>query len=289
MELGRTIRVQAHDDGVNAWETARMSPARSLAGAIAGYADYRERTGEFTVRRELPHPDGVLIFNLGPPIAITGGDGAVLRVGPGEAFAAGAHLRPALSQSDGAQAGVHVYLPLTTLRRLLGVPMSELADRAVSLDSACGAEARGLGPRLAECADREARATLLDEALAHRLSQAAPLDRRLARGLDALRAWPGRDVAEIARDVGWSAKHFRARMQDAAGVGPRCFRRLLRFQSLLAAVGRAGEAPDWAGLALDAGYCDQAHMIREFREFSGLTPRTYLARILPDGGGLAEA
>lgn len=289
MELRRTIRVQAHDDGLNAWETARMTPTPALRGIVAGYADYRERTGGFTTRRELPHAEGVLIFNLGAPIAITGGDGSVLPLGPGEGFAAGAHLRPALSQSGGAQAGIHVFLTLATLRRLLGVPMSELVDRVVSLETAFGAEARSLGTRLAECPDREARATVLDEALARRLARAAPLDRRQMHGLAALRARPDRDVAEIAREIGWSCKHFRARIQDAVGVGPRCYRRLIRFQSLTAAIARAGAAPDWAALALDAGYSDQAHMIRDFKEFSGLTPRCYLARSLPDGGGLMEA
>lgn len=296
MELRRTISVQARDDGLNAWERARMSAAPALEGSIDGYADYRQRTGGFTTRRELPHAGGVLIFNLGAPIAITGGDGRVLRLGPGEAFVAGAHLRPALSHSGGAQAGVHVHLPLATLRRLLGVPMSELVDRTVALEALLGAEARDVGARLAECRDREARAAVLDEALAHLLARAAPLDVRQRRGLAALRARPDLDVAEIAREVGWSCKHFRERIQDAVGVGPRCYRRLLRFQSLTAAIAQAGAqagaapgaAPGWAELALDAGYCDQAHMIREFREFSGLTPGSYLARRLPDGG-LVEA
>lgn len=288
MELNRTIRVQAHDDGLNAWEMARISPAPALSGLIAGYLDYSERTSAFTTRRELPHPEGVLIVNLGEPIAITGGDGAVLALGPGEAFAAGAHLRPALSHSSGAQAGIHVFLPLATLRRLLGFPMNELVDRVIPLEAVLGAEARDLGARLVETPDRKTRATVLDEALARRLANAATLDRQQLQGLAALRTRPECDIAEIARDIGWSGKHFRARIQDAVGVGPRAYRRLLRFHSLTKAIAHAG-APDWAALALDVGYYDQAHMIREFREFSGLTPRTYLARSLPDGGGLAEA
>ena len=78
-------------------------------------------------------------------------------------------------------------------------------------------------------------------------------------------------------------------MKDAIGVGPRSFRRLLRFQKLTGMIGRHTGALEWAGLALDAGYCDQPHMIREFREFSGITPEVYRARSLPAGGGLVEA
>ena len=288
MTLNRTIRVQAHDDGRNAWEMARIAPPPALRGLIAGYADYWERTADFSTRRELPHAEAVLIVNLGAPIAITGGDGAALRLQPGEAFAAGAHLRPALSHSDGAQAGMHVFLPLATLRRLLGVPMVELVDRVVPLDAVLGAEARDLGARLCEALGRTSRAALLDDALTRRLGRARTLDRRQLYCLEMLRARPACGIAEIARDLGWSRKHFAARVQDAVGVGPRCFRRLLRFQSLTAAIAQTSGAPNWAMLALDAGYYDQPHMIREFREFSGLTPREYLARSLPDGGGLVE-
>lgn len=37
-------------------------------------------------------------------------------------------------------------------------------------------------------------------------------------------------------------------------------------------------APDWARIAVDCGYFDQSHLIRDFLEFSGLTPADYLRR-----------
>ena len=165
--------------------------------------------------------------------------------------------------------------------------MHELADRVVPLHALLGGEASELGARLLDSRDREARAAVLDEALSRRLARTAPLDRRQLHALQLLRTHPERDIADIASEVGWSGKHLRARLRDAVGVGPRCYRRLLRFHALTRTVSAASRAPDWVGLALDAGYYDQAHMIREFREFSGLTPGTYLARSLPDGGGLA--
>src|SRR5947208_7298518 len=129
----RAIKVQQHDDGVNAWQNARVTAPPEFGNEIYGYSDYWERTGGFTTRRELPHAEGVLIVNLGATIAITGGDGTALRLRAGEAFAAGAHLRAALSHSEGTQAGMHVFLPLAALRRLLGIPMDRLVDRVVAL------------------------------------------------------------------------------------------------------------------------------------------------------------
>ncbi len=184
---------------------------------------------------------------------------------------------------------MHVFLPLPSLRRLIGVPMDELADRVVTLDALLGRDARILGDALCDARDHGARIALLDRALGSRLSSSPGLDRRQSRALDLLRARPEWDIARIADEIGWSRKHLANRVRDAIGVGPRAFRRLLRFQTLVGLIGAEGRGPDWAGLAHDAGYCDQSHMIREFGEFSGLSPTAYLARSLPDGGGLVEA
>jgi len=135
MAYDRVLSVREHDDGANSWRMAEVSAPPELRNEIYGYSDYRERTGGFTVRRELPHAEGVLIVNLGAPIAITGGDGRMLQLKAGDSFAAGAHLRPALSHSEGSQAGMHVFLPLATLRRLLAMPMDRLVDRVIPLDT----------------------------------------------------------------------------------------------------------------------------------------------------------
>jgi AraC-like DNA-binding protein len=289
LDSERAIQIEAHDDGVNAWRTARMKPSAGLAQDIYGYSDYRERTGGFTTRRELPHAEGVLIINLGEPIAIAGGDGGVLSLSAGDAFAAGPHLHPALSRSNGSQAGMHVFLPLATLRRLLAVPMDRLIDQVVPMNAVIGACWRDLGAQLCAANDSLSRAALLEAALAARLAAAPPLGRQQAHALRLLRERPDQDIAEIARDIGWSRKHLASRVRDAVGVGPRCFRRLLRFQTLTGMIARDAGPPHWAQLACDAGYCDQSHMIRDFHAFSGLTPQSYWVRSLPDGGGLVEA
>jgi len=283
----RLRSLRTHDDGINAWRVADVAPPPQLAGLILGYGDYTERTGGFTTRRELPHAGGVLIVNFAAPLAIVGGDGREIVLQAGEAFVAGAHLRPALSRSGGMQAGMHVFLPLSSLRRLLGLPMHELADRVVPLDALLGADARRLGDALAGARTAGERINRIDAALTARFAATSPLGAAERHGLALLRGRPDLDIAEVARRVGWSRKHLAGRVRDAVGVGPRSWRRLIRFERLTARL--AGDpAPDWAGLAHDMGYCDQPHLNREFREMTGMTPSAFLARSLPDGGGLIE-
>ncbi|MCD0423710.1 helix-turn-helix domain-containing protein [Rubrivivax sp. JA1024] len=289
MSLDRCTHECIHDDGINSWTMASISAPSDIADLIQGYCDYREHTGGFTTRRELPHAEGVFIVNLGDPISITGGDGAVLSLKAGEAFVAGAHLRPALSHSSGAQAGVHIYLPLATLRRLLGTPMHELADRVVGLDALLGRSATDLCCSLQDAAARDDRVRRLDQALRRRLRETDALSAQQQHALRLLRGRPDLDISAISKQIGWTRKHLASRVRDAVGVGPRSFRRLLRFQTLTRLIGRDAARPDWAQLAVEAGYYDQPHMINEFVEFSGLTPTAYLARSLPNGGGLIEA
>ena len=83
-------------------------------------------------------------------------------------------------------------------------------------------------------------------------------------------------IAAVTNAVGMSAKRFIERFTTDVGVTPKRYCRIRRFQRALARAYR-GERVNWAQLALDCGYWDQAHFIHEFRLFSGLTPTDYRA------------
>jgi AraC-like DNA-binding protein len=76
--------------------------------------------------------------------------------------------------------------------------------------------------------------------------------------------------------IAMSSKRFIERFKADVGVTPKRYCRLLRFQRVVSHAHQSAPT-DWAGLALDCGYFDQAHLIHEFREFSGLTPTAYEA------------
>lgn len=279
-----------HADALNQWSFVRIAAPRDLRDWIGGYCDYSEHTRGFSTRRELPHAEGVLMVNLGDPVQLTGGDGRRLTLQSGEGFVAGAHLKPALSHSGGRQSGLQVELPLSSLRRLLGVPMQGLNEMVVDLRTLWGADGADAIAQLLDTPTLGQRIGRLDALLTRRLLTAPALDRRRLAALSLLRHAPQLDISEVARQVGWSRKHLSDQITDTVGVGPRCFRRLLRFQGLMQRL-KADDhnpAPDWADLAAVAGYCDQSHLNREFREFAQLTPGEFARRRLADGGGLVE-
>jgi transcriptional regulator GlxA family with amidase domain len=84
-------------------------------------------------------------------------------------------------------------------------------------------------------------------------------------------------VRDIAGSIGLSQRQFIQVFTNEIGMTPKLFCRVQRFQRVLALV-RQNAAPDWARLAMDCGYFDQSHMIRDFLAFSGFSPSDYLRR-----------
>jgi AraC-like DNA-binding protein len=87
-----------------------------------------------------------------------------------------------------------------------------------------------------------------------------------------IRASRGRARMErVAERAGLSLRHLRRRMKQRIGMGPKTLARRLQVQS---AIERADQSakPNWADIALAAGFSDQAHLTRTVREFTGHTP-----------------
>ena len=86
-----------------------------------------------------------------------------------------------------------------------------------------------------------------------------------------------RTIADVTGQIGLSAKRFIQVFAGEVGLTPKLFCRVRRFQRTLRAMGQ-GRPVEWATLAADCGYFDQAHFIHDFRAFSGINPSTYIAQ-----------
>jgi AraC-like DNA-binding protein len=87
-------------------------------------------------------------------------------------------------------------------------------------------------------------------------------------------------VAGVTDRVGLSPKRFIQAFRDQTGFTPKVFCRIRRFQQVLDRIAGV-KTVEWASVALDCGYFDQAHFIHDFRAFSGINPSTYLAYQTP--------
>lgn len=82
-------------------------------------------------------------------------------------------------------------------------------------------------------------------------------------------------ISRLSEKVGFSQKHFIKIFREHIGIAPKAFLRIARFQKAIQEISVRKEI-DWAGVAYESGYYDQAHFINDFKEFSGFTPKEYL-------------
>jgi AraC-like DNA-binding protein len=158
----------------------------------------------------------------------------------------------------------------------LGLPAGELADAHVNLETLWGRSAVELRERLCDAATPTERFRLLEEALVAHLFR--PLEHHYAvpTALDAFRQRDGcATVRDTAQRIGLSQRRFIQVFTEEIGLTPKLFSRVQRFQRAVALV-RQTTAPDWARLAVNCGYFDQSHLIRDFLMFSGFSPMDYL-------------
>jgi AraC-like DNA-binding protein len=141
---------------------------------------------------------------------------------------------------------------------------------------------RGRGPRsalearerLLDAARPERQLDLFEDLLAARLPEVRGLHPAVAH---ALARFPTTDdVGAVVDETGYSHRRFVALFRRAVGLPPKLYCRALRFQYALRLLVARPPSP-LADVALAAGYSDQSHLNREFRELAGVSPREYRA------------
>jgi AraC-like DNA-binding protein len=274
-------RIVRHASERDRWEFAYAAPDPRLRAHVLGYCGYDERTASFVRRRELPSDRVVAIVNLGAPIRVQERSGEWVVHADG--FLAGIDDTFSITETGGAQRGVQVDLSPVGAHLLLRLPMHELAYRVVELNALFGRRAALLREQLAEATSWEEAFAALDAFLLARLDDALSPVPSVTRALARLKQSAGAvGVAELAQEIGCSRRHLSAGFREQVGIPPKLYARLLRFERAVSLAGSAG----WGEISAACGYYDQAHMIRDFQQFAGVSP-TELERLrLPAGGGV---
>jgi AraC-like DNA-binding protein len=162
----------------------------------------------------------------------------------------------------------------------LGRPVHELTDRAVPLADVFGDDGARLAADAAAQPDDEpaAKIALAEAFLRARMPPPdAEVELVLAVVADMLDVPPGATVQEIARRHAVSTRTLQRLFRRHVGVGPKWVLRRHRLQEAAEQLA-AGERRDWTRLALDLGYFDHAHFIRDFRAVVGRSPAEYEAQ-----------
>ena len=191
------------------------------------------------------------------------------------ALVSGPYSSPFMSDAAEERAILGVHFKPGGAAAVLGIPASEFRDVHVDLKTLWGPAASELRERLCALRKPSDRFQLLEQALLQRLKN--PCGHGAVRtGLDMLMRTRGRArTRDIAKAIDLSQRRFITLFASEVGLTPKLFGRIQRVQH---AVDRSIDASDWAQLAVECGYFDQSHLIRDFTAFVGLSPADYRRR-----------
>lgn len=233
---------------------------RAAPAALAGYVDclWSHHMPDGRQSRIAVVPDGCVdILWSGRGLTVAGPDrvAAFPVIAPG-ATVVGLRFRPGIAAS------------------FLRASLSEITGKIVPLDAFWGKTGREVEAKLHEAPDASSCADILANAVLRRLPAVSPPPSDIAACLAHLaqhHGSPDNPVRSLAAASGTSERTLRRRCQEHFGYGAKTLDRILRLQRFLDAC-RKVPSLSLGKLALDAGYSDQAHLSREAKELTSLSP-----------------
>jgi len=217
-------------------------------------------------------PDGCveLILNFGDPFQEHLPEASTARLQPLR-FVVGQMTRPVLISPTGWIELLGVRFAPAGALPFMRIPLHEFTDSISALSDIAPALDREVSGYASLAGGLQAKAARV-ESLLLRLMDSGRVDTSHVRAATRhIVASGGRiTVDKLASDSGISGRQLERRFLKEVGLSPKLLLRILRFQQVFRAVEQVNM--NWASVAADCGYYDQAHLIRDFRQFAGRTP-----------------
>lgn len=230
-------------------------------------------------------PDGSLeiVFNLADRFRRFHADGTIER--QPRAIAVGQMRRFVKIQPTGKVDLFGVRFQTAGAYHFFKCSLNGLTDKIVELDAILENRCPDLEARIYSAGSTHARAAIVEGLLLSSLRYPRPNERVVEAVKQHISVNSGVvSIRQISKDLGVSQRQLERHFLELVGVSPKFYSRIIRLQSILY-LGRSRMPGDMLALALDHGYYDQSHFVREFTEFAGKSPTAFLR----DENRMAEA
>lgn len=185
---------------------------------------------------------------------------------------------PAHIASDGdTEMIVAVFYP-HTIGMFIETPPSAFYNQEISGYDIGNKQLNLLADRIFNCADSETAVSLIEQWLTARIAPSLNIE-RIGASLAALLRSPSTSVGNLAGIACLGKKQFGRLFSEYVGMNPKEYGRIARFQRVLRMLQLGSR--DYVGIAYANGYSDQSHFIRDFHQFSGMTPKQLTAYQTP--------
>lgn len=161
--------------------------------------------------------------------------------------------------------------------KLVNIPISEFTGRIIELDDLNILSILDLESKLTYAENNFARITMFEDFLLNHLQETQPDENALihecTRIINLQRGTVS--ISSLCDNLGVYPKMLEREFKKSIGITPKYFCRLTRFNRIVEDLPGILQHRDWSSIALQYGYFDQAHFIREFSSFTGMTPGKY--------------
>lgn len=163
---------------------------------------------------------------------------------------------------------VAVFYP-HTIGLFIDIPPSAFYNQEISGYDIENRQLSQLANQIFECPDFESTISLIERWLTSRIKPSLNI-KRIGTSLSAMLRFPSVSVDTLASVACLGRKQFGRIFREYVGMNPKEYGRIVRFQRALWMMQLGSH--DYADIAYANGYADQSHLIREFRQFSSMTP-----------------
>lgn len=155
--------------------------------------------------------------------------------------------------------------------------ISELANMETPLEAVLGKSvADALTLEVIQAAGTEERIRIVETFLLEKLNDRSTMDQLIDRTVEAILASKGSArIGAIVQDDRAERRKLERMFRDRVGVSPKQLSKVIRLQAALKLM-LDGPQEKLTSIAYDSAYYDQAHFIKDFKEFTGVSPKQFM-------------
>jgi AraC-like DNA-binding protein len=155
------------------------------------------------------------------------------------------------------------------------IPLGMMVDRAVPLDELFGTDGIELGQHVLQATTTDERIKICEAFLLNRLASSESVDRMVKSSVALLLSLKGQvKISELSEELQISRRQLERRFSTVVGLSPKQLSKIVRLQTTLKMLIN-NQAASLTALAYDGEYYDQAHFIKDFRQFTGVSPKEF--------------
>jgi AraC-like DNA-binding protein len=163
------------------------------------------------------------------------------------------------------------------LAPFLSIPVYELQNTAVSLIELFGKEGQRLETQVLSASENLQRIKIIEDFLLARMVNPKTVDDIIKQCVDVIIKSGGRlRMNEVTNQVNINRRNMERKFMSAIGISPKQLAKLVRLQATIKMLGQKNFT-SLTSLAYENGYYDQAHFIKDFKEFTGISPKLFFA------------